>query len=60
MNANDRKYPRTLHVPFSKGLSSDDRKCEDGWFDYLKDKTLVISEKLDGSNSYICKNGVFC
>lgn len=42
-----RKYPRTLHVPFSKGLSSDDRKCEDGWFDYLKDKTLVISEKLD-------------
>lgn len=28
MNANDRKYPRTLHVPFSKGLSSDDRKCQ--------------------------------
>lgn len=26
-----RKYPRTLHVPFSKGLSSDDRKCEDGY-----------------------------
>lgn len=23
-----RKYPRTLHVPFSKGLSSDDRKYE--------------------------------
>lgn len=22
-----RKYPRTLHVPFSKGLSSDDRIC---------------------------------
>ena len=31
-----RKYPKTLHVPFSKGITTGDRKCEDGWFDYLK------------------------
>lgn len=59
MNANDRKYPKTLHVPFSKGITTGDRMCGEEWFNYLKNKTLVLTEKLDGSQSYICKNGVF-
>lgn len=59
MNTNDRKYPRTLHVPFSKSITPDDRRCEEGWFEHLKDKTLVLTEKLDGSQSYICKEGVY-
>lgn len=59
MNANDRKYPKTLHVPFSKGITTGDRMCGEEWFNYLKNKTLVLTEKLDGSQSYICKDGVF-
>lgn len=53
------KYPRTYHLPFSEGLQNDDRKVEDGWWEHLKGKTLVLSEKLDGSNSYICRDGVY-
>lgn len=59
MNNNDRKYPRTLHVPFSESITPDDRRCESDWFYYLKDKILVLTEKLDGSQSYICKSGVY-
>lgn len=53
------KYPRTYHLPFSEGLQNDDRKVEDGWWEHLKDKTLLLSEKMDGSNSYVCKSGVY-
>lgn len=53
------KYPRTYHFPFSPGLQNDDRCVEGKWFDYLKGKPLVLTEKLDGSNSYISKDGVF-
>lgn len=41
------KYPRTYHLPFSEGLQNDDRKVEDGWWEHLKGKTLVLTEKMD-------------
>ena len=53
------KYPRTYHLPFSKGLQNDDKKVEDDWWEHLKGKELVLTEKMDGSNSCIMKNGVF-
>lgn len=53
------KYPRTYHLPFSEGLQNDDRKVEDDWWEHLKDKTLVLSEKLDGENQSVYRSGVY-
>lgn len=48
-----RKYPRTYHMPFSEGLTNDDRKVPEEWWSYLSGKTLVLTEKLDGENTSI-------
>lgn len=53
------KYPRTYHFPFSPGLQNDDKRVGEDWFDYLRDKELVLTEKLDGQNQYISKDGVY-
>lgn len=53
------KYPRTYHLPFSEGLQNDDRKVDDDWWEYLKDKELVLSEKLDGENQSVYRSGVY-
>ena len=53
------KYPRTYHVPFSPGATRDDKKLKDGWFEYYRGKEIVLTEKLDGENSCLCKKGVF-
>lgn len=46
------KYPRTYHVPFSPGTSSDDRKLTQEEFEkFFIGKDVVISEKLDGENT---------
>ena len=43
------KYPRTYHVPFSPGTSSDDRKLTQEQFEeWFLNTPLVISEKMDG------------
>jgi hypothetical protein len=53
------KYPRTYHVPFSKGLTNNDRKAADGWEKYIINRNIVITEKLDGENTAITKHGAF-
>ena len=53
------KYPRTYHFPFSKGATNDDKVADSNWFDNFKDKEIVITEKLDGSNTALMRNGVF-
>lgn len=54
------KYPRTYHMPFSEGATNDDRICSPEWFDvYLKNKTLVLTEKLDGECVGICQEGAY-
>lgn len=48
------KYPRTYHLPFSPGATSDDKKIpwDFDWFGQMfAGKEVVISEKLDGENS---------
>lgn len=51
------KYPRTYHLPYSKGTTNDDKISKD--VNYLLGKDIVITEKLDGSNSCIKKDGVY-
>lgn len=53
------KYPRTYHLPFSKGTTSDDRILKAGWFDNYKGREVVLTEKLDGENNCMTPYGVF-
>lgn len=43
------KYPRTYHLPWSPGASSDDKIIDS--IAHLLGKTVVITEKLDGENT---------
>lgn len=54
---NSPKYNRTLHVPFSPGGTSDDKIAKD--VSTLFNKELVITEKVDGSNTSLEKEGCF-
>jgi hypothetical protein len=48
------KYPRTYHVPFSPGATSDDKRLsEEDFLKHFAHKRLVFTEKLDGENSAI-------
>ena len=51
------KYPRTYHFNWSPGSTNDDRISDS--VDHLIGIDIVITEKLDGSNSSITKNGVY-
>ena len=51
------KYNRTYHLPFSPGASSDDKIAKS--IDYLIDREVIITEKLDGSNTAFTRDGVF-
>ena len=52
-----RKYGRTYHFPFSPGTTSDDKILQD-WQDLLACE-LVLTEKLDGENNCLKKDGVY-
>lgn len=48
------KYPRTVHLPYSPGATSDDKKLSvKEWekFQGLLLDNLVVSEKMDGENT---------
>lgn len=51
------KYARTYHLPYSPGSTSDDRISKS--VDSLIGIDIVITEKLDGSNTALTKDGVF-
>ena len=51
------KYPRTFHFNFSPGTTSDDRIIDS--VDSLLGIDIIITEKLDGSNTAITKKGVY-
>lgn len=51
------KYPRTFHLPWSPGATSDDKVMKD--VRALLDCPLVITEKLDGSNMAWTKREIF-
>ena len=43
------KYPRTVHLSYSKGYTSDDKVLKDE--SIFKDMEIVITEKMDGENT---------
>lgn len=47
------KYPRTYHMPWSPGATSDDKRLPDDWFYAYgwAGSEIVITEKLDGENT---------
>jgi len=51
------KYPRTFHLPYSPGGTSDDRRLTDTRS--LIGRPLVITEKMDGSNVSMERQGCF-
>ena len=51
------KYPRTPHLPYSPGGTSDDRRLLD--VSSLLNIPLVLTEKMDGSNVCLETNAVF-
>lgn len=55
------KYPRTYHLPWSPGATSDDKKLSPDWFsaDGWAGKEIVITEKLDGENTAFQNGDVF-
>lgn len=52
------KYPRTPHLPFSEGATSDDRilKSDDHFYDMDE---VVVSIKMDGENTSIYSDGSY-
>lgn len=49
------KYPRTYHLPWSEGVSDDDRILKD--LDCFKGKEIIASLKMDGENTTLSSNG---
>lgn len=52
-----KKYPRTPHFRFSPGATNDDRICDD--ISNFLGEDIIITEKLDGSNSALTNGGVY-
>lgn len=48
------KYPRTPHLPFSPGATSDDKMLKNT--DHFTGKWVVVTEKMDGENTTIYKD----
>ena len=48
------KYPRTYHVPWSLGITSDDKIISS--MNTFKNKQVVVTEKLDGENTSLYQN----
>lgn len=55
-NMNYIKYPRTQHLPWSEGISSDDRVLKDT--KHFENKTVIVTEKMDGENTTMYNNGI--
>jgi hypothetical protein len=49
MNSHYHKYPRTPHLPWSQGNTSDDKVLKNTT--HFEGKEIVITEKMDGENT---------
>lgn len=50
------KYPRTYHLPWSEGATSDDKMLKDT--SIFDGKIVVVSEKMDGENTTLTKHHI--
>jgi len=51
------KYPRTFHLPFSKGITSDDKIIQN--LDFLKNSEVVVTLKMDGENTTMREDKIY-
>jgi hypothetical protein len=51
------KYPRTFHVPFSPGVTKDDRVIES--YGAFEGQRVILTIKIDGENASIYSDGYF-
>lgn len=49
------KYPRTLHVPWSLGISNDDKVLHN--MDHFINEYVVVTRKFDGENTSLYRDG---
>ena len=49
------KYPRTPHLPWSPGASSDDVWCD---LDAFRGREVVVTEKMDGENTTLYREAI--
>ena len=54
---NKLKYPRTLHLPNSPGITNDDKMLQD--LSVLNNRTWVITEKMDGENTTMMRDCIY-
>lgn len=50
------KYPKTMHLPFSPGLTNDDRVIKS--LEYLEGHEVIITEKKDGENTGMLRDHI--
>lgn len=51
------KYPRTLHLPSSEGITNSDKVLTD--VSVLHNKYWIITEKMDGENTTMMKDCIY-
>jgi hypothetical protein len=51
-----KKYPRTVHLPYSLGLSDDD--VQNSTDEHFYGKEIIVTEKLDGENTTMYYNHI--
>lgn len=51
------KYPRTYHLPYSEGATSDDKTLRDD--SIFTGKKVVVTEKMDGENTTLMKTSLY-
>jgi hypothetical protein len=56
MNKITIKYPRTLHLPWSEGITSDDKKIKT--LNNFHGRSVIITEKMDGENTTMYRNNI--
>ena len=57
--SDSKKYPRTYHLNWSPGTTSDDRIAKEEDLKNLFEDEIVITEKLDGENCGMTNRGVY-
>lgn len=51
------KYPRTYHLPWSEGCTSDDKKLSS--VEHFYGKEIIMTEKRDGENSNLMRECIY-
>jgi hypothetical protein len=54
MSSQPTKYPRTYHLPWSLGITSDDKVMRN--LDRLRGQAVVVTEKMDGENTTLYRD----